>query len=160
MGILLNKFTLLICISWAVYGCAFKDTNSNTLNSFDGRWQANIISPPTKRGGQDLLQFSCPNMPNEVLHFIVKDSDGILITGGKQAAKGKIGPDGNFKLKGVYDSLSISSDQVSLKIDKTYVLNGSLLEMNGMHILGFEGFNDDGCDYKVIISKVAGKIQI
>ena len=159
-GIFSNRFTLLICISWAMYGCAFKGINPNTLNSFDGRWQANIVSPPAKRGGQDILQFSCPNMSNEVLHFIVKDSDGILITGGRQSAKGKIDSDGNFKLKGVYDSLSASSNQLSVKIEKTYILNGSLVELSGMHIRGFEGFNEDGCDYKVTISKVADEIQI
>lgn len=45
-----------------------------------------------------------------------------------------------------------------MKIEKTYIFNGSLVEMSGIHIRGFEGFNDDGCDYKVTISKVADTI--
>lgn len=151
-SILLKIFSVLFIICGAVNGCAVAEKPLADPQRFDGRWEARIISPPSKRSS-DAFEMNCRDKTRDLQHFTVRDGAGSLVTGGPRAAKGSVLGDGSFVFQTVY---RIGNGATAVK--RKTILRGSLVELTGLHSYEVHGF-DIGCDYKVSIRKVAERFM-
>lgn len=152
--------TLLPLLFLVVSACAtsvstpITESNKDSSGTFDGQWLATAQSTATIQPSINNVRFSCRDLGGEKYSFKVHNSQITMYVGSRRATS-FVDTNGRFRLIAPYGNVR-ATGPTGFRINNTninFVLSGSLTKENGILTLGYEEFNNRGCNTTLAIKK-------
>jgi len=138
----LGKISILVITVCALYGCAnsisrpVTESQKDTQGTYDGLWVADVLSTAGNSGRSYDIK--------------VKDGKASMTRGGKEVSS-YVNSDGQFRLEAPFGQVR-STGSSGFRINNnniTVIMTGSLSESKGIMTIGYEEFDNRGCNSKV-----------